>query len=80
MGKTHELEVFLMDEDGRRVFPPLKGKLTVGEVKPGSLFKTNNILDIRGLKFEKAGNYEFHILVNGEDRKSIPLRVITVTG
>ncbi len=73
--KVHQLEIVLMGADGARLFS-VSGQLQVGEIQSGTLYKTNNILNIRGLKFEQPGEFEFKILVNGEERKSVPLKVL----
>jgi len=77
VGHSHQIEVILMAADGARLFS-VKGQVQVGEVKPGTLFKANNILNIRGLKFDQPGEFEFKILINGEERKSVPLKVLKI--
>ena len=56
----------------------MNGQVVVGEVKPGTVFKTNSILNIRGVTFEKPGDFVFNILVNGEVKKQVPLKVMEV--
>ena len=75
VGKVHHIEIQLMDEDGHKPFV-VNGQVIVGEVTPGTLFKSNSILNIRGATFEKPGNFVFNILVNGELKKEVPLKVL----
>lgn len=75
VGKVHQIEIQLMDSDGHKPFV-VNGQVVVGDVKPGTLFKTNSILNIRGAKFEKPGDFTFNILLNGEVKRQIPLKVI----
>lgn len=75
VGKVHQVEIQLMDSDGRKPFV-VNGQIVVGDVKPGTVFKTNSILNIRGVTFEKPGDFVFNILVNGEVKKQVPLKVM----
>ena len=77
VGKVHQVEIQLMDSDGRKPFV-VNGQVVVGDVKPGTVFKTNSILNIRGVTFEKPGDFVFNILVNGEVKKQVPLKVMEV--
>ena len=77
VGKVHQIEIQLMDSDGRKPFV-VNGQVVVGDVKPGTVFKTNSILNIRGVTFEKPGDFVFNILVNGEVKKHVPLKVMEV--
>ncbi|HKW86361.1 MAG TPA: hypothetical protein VJM82_04765 [Nitrospiraceae bacterium] len=77
VGKVHQIEIQLMDEDGRKPFV-VNGQVVVGEVKPGTVFKTNSILNIRGVKFEQPGDFVFNILLNGELKRQVPLKVMQV--
>ncbi|MGH7251623.1 MAG: DUF6941 family protein [Nitrospiraceae bacterium] len=75
VGKVHQVEIQLMDSDGRKPFV-VNGQVVVGDVKPGTVFKTNSILNIRGVTFEKPGDFVFNILVNGDVKKQVPLKVM----
>ena len=77
VGKVHQVEIQLMDSDGRKPFV-VNGQVVVGDVKPGTVFKTNSILNMRGVTFEKPGDFVFNILVNGEVKKQVPLMVMEV--
>jgi hypothetical protein len=43
--------------------------------RPGSRAYINQVLALQGLAFPKSGDYAFHILVNGEEKRAVPLLV-----
>lgn len=70
-----DIEIVLCDEDGNILFKA-KQKLHIKRPdRAGTLFMTNQIAAIIGFPFKKAGDYQFSILVNSEEKKSISLRV-----
>jgi Family of unknown function (DUF6941) len=77
-GKAQNVEVHLMDEDGKKLFV-LRGDFTMGPGRPGEAIGSNHILTINMLKFERPGDYEFKILINGALKKEVPLKVLQVT-
>jgi len=42
----------------------------------GEMLSTNTILGINALELKEPGRYEFVVLVNGEIKASVPLRVV----
>ena len=71
-----EIQIVLCDEDGNT---KLKMKQVLRVVRPdktGTLFSTNQIAGIVGFPFEKAGSYQFNILVNGDPKKQSPFRLM----
>jgi len=40
------------------------------------VFKTNSILNIRGVQFERPGDFVFNILVDGHVKRQVPLKVL----
>lgn len=73
--QVHEIEIQMMDADGRKPFV-VNGQVVVGEVQPGSPFKTHSILNIRGVQFERPGDFVFNILVDGQVKRQVPLKVL----
>ena len=72
---TKRTEIVLCDEDGNRLLRlPQELKVTRPQIS-GTMVTTNQIAGIVGCKFSKTGNYQFDILVNGDSKKTIPLRV-----
>jgi hypothetical protein len=41
----------------------------------GELLKSDQIIGLQNVIFEKPGDYQFAILVNGETKKTVPLKV-----
>ena len=74
-GSEKDVEIVLLSEDGRRLLS-LKQKMVVPRPEiPGSLAQMNQIAGLSRYKFTEAGSYEFSILVGGEEKGSVPLRV-----
>ena len=74
-GTDKDVEIVLCDEDGNQLF---KAKQVLNVIRPnkiGTLFTTNQIAGIVGFPFEKPGYYQFSILVNGEEKKTLSLDV-----
>ncbi|HUK55805.1 MAG TPA: hypothetical protein VLY20_04025 [Nitrospiria bacterium] len=74
-GKTKKVEVQLIDEDGEKLFQ-LGGEFTLGTIRPGGMIGSNHILTINMMKFERAGDYEFKILINEEFKAEVPLKLL----
>jgi hypothetical protein len=72
---THRIEIHLMDADGRKPMV-INGQVTVGDVQPGFPLKANSILNIRGAQFERPGDFVFNILVDGELKHQLPMKVL----
>ena len=77
-GRTKKVEVQLMDEDGQKLFV-LGGEFTLGTGQPGETIGSNHILTINMMKFEHPGDYEFQILINGELKAEVPLKLLPFT-
>ncbi len=75
--KSHKLEVFAMDSDGKRVFSTA-GEFIPSRVqsletwKPQGHLMAMNLINTR---FEKFGDYSIEIVVDGLSVKSLPLRI-----
>jgi hypothetical protein len=74
-GKTKDIEIQLMDADGKRLFT-VGGQLTMTQVKPGEVMELNSIFKMHRVRFESEGNYEFKILIQGNVVRSVPLKVV----
>lgn len=71
---TKNVEIKLLDADGNTKFAISSG-LKVPREKSGRSVSINTIIAINNLRFDTAGDYAFHILIDGDDKKEIPLRV-----
>lgn len=74
-GTQKTIRIALLETDGTEVMA-MEGPIVVQHPpRPGSRAFINQILGLQGLTFQKSGDYAFHILVNGEEKRAVPLRV-----
>jgi len=76
-GSTKQLEIKLMGEDGLTLFS-LAGELSLQGKRPvpiGELLKMNQIVGLQNVRFEKPGAYQIAILINGDVKRAVSLRV-----
>jgi len=71
---TKNAEIKLLDADGNTKFT-ISSELKVPREKSGRSVSINGIIAINNLRFDTEGDYAFHILIGGDDKKRIPLRV-----
>lgn len=73
-----KVEIHLMDADGKKMFV-LPGEIKLGSGLPGEVIGTNQILTINMARFDAPGTYEFKILVDGEIKSEVPLKVAEIS-
>jgi hypothetical protein len=73
-GTEKLVEVKLLDADGN-VLQHLKGHLTVPAGSRHPIVQIAQILKLATVRFEKPGDYAFHILVGGEEKSRVPFFV-----
>ena len=73
--QTKTVEVQLRDSDGTKLMA-ISGTLKVPKGEAGYPIRINHIFPLNGLKFEKAGDYVFKILVNGEAKNSVSFSAV----
>jgi len=71
---SKKIEIKLLDVDGNNKLT-IGSDLKVPKGEAGRNVSINSIITINNLRFDTAGDYAFHILIGGEDKKIIPLRV-----
>ena len=64
-GKTKQIEIHLADSDGNKLFT-VATTLVVPQGTPGSPIRLNHILALNGIRFDRAGDYVFNVLI-GDD-------------
>ena len=74
-GNEHEVAVNFIDEDGKSIFPPAKGKIQINFPEGQRSASTNLILNIQGLKLEKYGEYAIELTIDKRNEGSLPLYV-----
>ena len=79
-GTTKKMTLKLMTEDGPELFAiNQEMQLPKANADPrmkGAPITTNHILAFQGLRFEKPGTYQFAVLIGGETKKTVSLRVL----
>jgi hypothetical protein len=66
----------LIDEDGKSVVPPLDATINVNPPPPGFLYRNQRIaLAMHGVTFPRYGDYTVSWLVDGQEIKTVPLKV-----
>jgi hypothetical protein len=78
MNREHNIVIDFVDDDGHKILD-LKGSVKIGEAPPGERFKSNQIIFFNGVQFPKPGVYEFKIIINGEERSSVPITAKKIT-
>jgi hypothetical protein len=77
---TKQLRIVLAGADGAEVLT-IEQTLTVPPAPiPGKPVLMNHVVALAGVEFRKSGDYAFHILVGGEEKKRAPLFVNQPTG
>jgi len=69
------VQVRLMDADGKRIFE-VSAQLKLAQPPPGEMIRSNHIFDLNNIPFEKPGDYAFCILVNGEEKGRVRLKLV----
>ena len=71
------IEIALIDDEGREVLPPLKGKLNIP--RPPSGRESTGRLSMRfdNVEFPSYGAYSLHVVLEGHEMVRIPLRVVS---
>ena len=66
----------LIDEDGNSIVPPLDTTINVNPPPPGFLYRNQRIaLAMHGVTFPRYGDYTVSWLVDGQEIKTVPLKV-----
>jgi hypothetical protein len=70
-----QLNVKLLAEDGAEVVSTQQSLPVQQPNRPGARIITNAVIGFGGLLFARPGDYAFSILVDGDEKESVPLRV-----
>lgn len=74
-GTQKDIRIALLEADGSEVMS-MEGPMPVHQpTRPGSSAYINQILNLQGLAFPGPGDYAFHIVVGGETKRTVPIRV-----
>ena len=69
-----KIEIKLMDEDANMILA-ITGDMNIPKGKSGRPVQVNSVFNFNNIQFAKEGDYQFAILVGGETKKEIPVRV-----
>lgn len=72
---SKEILIVLMASEGRELLRLQNRMIVPSPLRPGSRTYIQSIIGLNGILFEQPGEYQFAILVNGEEKETIPLRV-----
>ena len=70
-----DMEVNLIDEDGKDIIPPLKGKISVPKPGSGTESVSRIAMQFNNVEFPRYGAYSLHALADGHEIVRVPLRV-----
>ena len=68
------LKIILVDENAHELLA-INATFNFKNTPPGERGTTSSIIGLTDLVFEKPGNYAFKILINGEEKSEIPLKL-----
>lgn len=69
------LEVSLIDEDGKDIMPVVRGKFSIPKPEIGTESKGRIAMEFGNVEFPRYGVYSLHVVVEGLEVVRIPLRV-----
>jgi len=72
----HHFRVDFVDQDGKSVIPTFEGDLSVNLPQDVRSVCTNMILNLGGVKFERAGQYAIDLAIDGRHERSLPVNVM----
>lgn len=74
LGREHELRFLLLDPDGTEVASATSSLVAQGDTEGKDTNLTFSV-DLWNLTFNAPGDYTFRILVNGSERRRLPLAI-----
>lgn len=74
-GLTREVRVTLLDANGNSILSLGQEIVIPQPHRPGARIRINQLLALAGLKFTKAGDYQFSILVGDDEKDTVSLVV-----
>lgn len=75
VGTEKRLEIVLIDPDGNRLLQLNNNVIVPLPKRPGNSSSLASIIALNGVQFQTFGNFHFSILVNGEEKTTVPVRV-----
>lgn len=75
VGAKQEIRIALISEEGRELFNLESSVVASPPKRSDRPAYIQSIIGLGGCKFEREGMYHFAIMVNGEEKRRLPLRV-----
>lgn len=71
----HTVKIFIIDADGNSIGPKLEGGISVriGDDTPAAV--VNLILNMQNLEFQRYGQYQIDLAIDGSVQASLPLHI-----
>ena len=73
-GQPVRVTIRMMDED--KVLAEIEGEFVIPSPEGSDDIRINQLFHLRMLVLPKAGEYAFHILVNGDEKATVPFRAL----
>ncbi len=74
----HTIKINFIDADGNAAGPALERPISINMPEGENSAIRNIILNIQGLRLNKAGEYMFDFALDGEQQANLPLKVIEI--
>jgi len=72
----HLMNIRILDADGKSVTPAIEPRITVNLAEEATFMSRNMVLNMQGLRFQKAGEYAIQVAVGNKILIELPLRVV----
>lgn len=70
-----DIEVHLIDEDGKKVVPAIKGQFGLPAAKGATESTGRFVVEFGNVEFPRYGSYSVHVIVQGMEMVALPFRV-----
>jgi hypothetical protein len=74
--KEHSIIIELIDADNIAKLARIEGTVKFEKPPSGEEIRINHILQLNNVAFNKYGEYSFKIQINGEVKKSLPIKLV----
>lgn len=78
IGQTKQIDIRLLDPDGRQL-GAVAGAFPVPDAPPGQRVTIGNILPLSNTIFERAGDHQFIIMISGETKYEVMIRIVDIS-
>jgi hypothetical protein len=75
IGMQKHFRITLLEQDGTELLALESEAVVPQPLRPGAHAYMNQVIGLSGITFDRPGDYAFQILVGGEEKRAVPLRV-----